>query len=79
MKRYHLLDKRQQSINGKPEGGWLRVPPAPALWVKRRETAQTFTADEIEALKKEWPYLEGCEVVPTDQENRNEIPASESK
>ena len=52
MKRYYLRDTRQQSMwNGKPEGGWLKTPPTPARWVTRREHAQAFTIEEINALK----------------------------
>lgn len=69
MKRYYLRDTRQKSVlNGKPEGAWLKVPPSPAIWVNRREQAQSFTAEEIESLKKEWHYLAGCEVVPADSD-----------
>lgn len=67
MKRYYLRDTRQKSVyTGKPEGAYLKNPPAPAQWVHRRELARSFTVEEIEALKKEWHYLEGCEVVPAD-------------
>jgi hypothetical protein len=67
MKRFYLRDIRQKSVyTGKPEGGWLQTPPSPAKWVHRRELARTFTAEEIEALKREWHYLAGCEVVPAD-------------
>ncbi len=66
-KRYYLRDRRQQSmVNGKPEGGWLKTPPSPAQWVSRREHANAFTAAEIEALKRQWHYLEGCEIIPAD-------------
>jgi hypothetical protein len=64
MKRYYLHDLRQKSVHtGKPEGAYLKTPPSPAQWVHRREHARSFTAEEVEALKKEWPYLEGCEIV----------------
>ena len=63
MKRYFLLDRRQQSSNGKPDGAWLKVPPAPAKWVAHRESAQAFTAEEVDALQEAWPYLAGCSVV----------------
>jgi len=63
-KRYYILDPRQQSLQGKPEGGWLKQPPAPAVWVRRREQASAFTLEEIEVLKKLWSYLDGCEIVP---------------
>lgn len=67
MKRFYLRDTRQQSIiNGKPEGAWLKVPPSPAVWVNRREHAQSFSAEEIEALKQQWHYLNGCELIPAD-------------
>lgn len=67
MKRYYLRDIRQKSVyTGKPEGAWLQTPPSPAKWVHRRELASTFTAEEIEALKQEWHYLAGCEIVPAD-------------
>ena len=69
MKRYYLRDPRQRSpLNGKPEGGWLQVPLGPARWVRRREEAQTFSAEEIEALRVQSPYLDGCEIVPAGQE-----------
>ncbi len=61
--RYYIRDPRQQTLQGKPDGGWLKEPPAPAAWVRWREQASTFTLEEIEALKKLWPYLEGCEMV----------------
>lgn len=61
--RYYIRDPRQQSVQGKPEGGWLRAPPAPAVWVRRREQATTFTLEEIRVLKTAWPYLDGCEIV----------------
>jgi hypothetical protein len=67
MKRYYLRDTRQQSMwNGKPEGGWLKTPPTPARWVTRREQAQPFTLEEINALKTLWHYLEGCEIIAVD-------------
>jgi hypothetical protein len=67
MKRYYLRDTRQQSMwGGKPEGGWLKTPPTPARWVTRREHAQAFTVEEINALKTLWHYLEGCEIVAVD-------------
>jgi hypothetical protein len=65
--RYYVLDPRQQSLQGKPEGGWLKEPPAPAVWVRRREQARAFTLEEIEVLKKMWAYLDGCEIVPERQ------------
>ena len=62
---YYLRDARQSSVaNGKPEGGWLKVPPTPAQWVNRREQAQAFTAEQVAALQLESPYLAGCEAVP---------------
>ncbi|MEN9782737.1 MAG: hypothetical protein RJA24_80 [Pseudomonadota bacterium] len=70
MKRYYLRDTRQQSMwNGKPEGGWLKTPPTPARWVTRREYAQPFTIEEINALKTLWHYLEGCEIIAVDSES----------
>ena len=70
MKRYYLRDARQQSMwNGKPEGGWLKTPPTPARWVTRREHAQAFTLEEINALKTLWHYLEGCEIIAEDSED----------
>ena len=70
MKRYYLRDTRQQSMwNGKPEGGWLKTPPTPARWVTRREHAQAFTLEEINALKTLWHYLEGCEIIAEDSED----------
>lgn len=69
MKRYYLRDTRQQSMwNGKPEGGWLKTPPTPARWVTRREHAQAFTIEEINALKTLWHYLDGCEIIAVDSE-----------
>ncbi len=68
MSRYFLLDERQRSLQGKPDGAWLKEPPAIAVWVGRREQAQTFSAEEIETLKKVWPYLEGCKLVPARPE-----------
>jgi len=62
--RYYIRDPRQQSLQGKPEGGWLKEPPAPAVWVRRREQACAFTLQEIEVLRKMWAYLDGCEIVP---------------
>lgn len=62
--RYYIRDPRQKMLQGKPEGGWLKEPPAPAVWVKRREQARAFTLAEIEALKATSPYLDGCEIVP---------------
>jgi hypothetical protein len=72
MKRYYLQDLRQKSVySGKPEGAYLKIPPSPTQWVPaqwahRRANARSFTAEEIEELKKEWPYLEGCEIVPAE-------------
>ncbi len=67
MKLFYLRDTRQQSmLNGKPDGGWLKTPPSPAQWVSRREHARAFTAGEIEALKRQWHYLEGCEIIPAE-------------
>jgi hypothetical protein len=61
--RYYIRDPRQQSLQGRPEGGWLKEPPpASAVWVNRREQARSFTMEEIEALKKVWSYIEGCEM-----------------
>lgn len=61
--QYYVRDPRQKSLSGKPDGGWLKQPPAPAIWVRSREQARTFTQTEIAALKTAWPYFEGCEVV----------------
>ena len=67
MKRYYLHDLGQKSVHtGKPEGAYLKTPPSPARWVHRREHARSFTAEEVEALKKEWPYLECFEIVCAD-------------
>ncbi len=67
MKRYYLQDLRQKSVySGKPEGAYLKIPPSPTQWAHRRANARSFTAEEIEELKKEWPYLEGCEIVPAE-------------
>ncbi len=64
--RYYIRDPRQQSLQGKREGGWLKQPPAPALWVKRRDLARAFTLEEIQALQAAWPYFDGCEMVPAE-------------
>ena len=65
MKRYYLHDLGQKSVHtGKPEGAYLKTPPSPARWIHRREHARSFTAEEVEALKKEalqvieWVFLE---------------------
>ncbi len=70
MTQYYLRDTRHQSsVDGKREGVWLKVPPSPALWVTCRGQAQTFTVGEIDFLKKCYPNLEGCEVIPADEED----------
>lgn len=70
IRRYYVNDRRQQStLNGKPDGGWMKAPPAPAVWVSRRGQAETFTAEEVAVLKKQWPYLEGCELIPAEVED----------
>lgn len=66
MSRYYILDPRQKSLQGRPEGGWLKILPSPAVWVGHRGQARAFTMEEIEVLKREWPYFEGCEMVPVD-------------
>ncbi len=69
MTRFFLRDPRQKSvITGKPDGGWLKSPPSPAQWVHRRELARTFSADEIEAIRQQWPYLAECEIVADDED-----------
>ncbi len=72
-KRYYIRDPRQQSLQGKPEGDWLMEPPAPAVWVRRREQARSFTLEEVEGLKKSGSTLR---VVSSSLSGvtRNEIP-----
>lgn len=74
MERYYLRDPRQLSaIHGKPEGAWLKVPPFPVQWVTRRDKAETFTAEEVEFLRNQNPYLNGCELVPVKTVNSQDI------
>jgi len=69
-RRYYIRDPRQRSpFAGKPEGGWLRYPPSPAVWVRSRLQAHSFTTEEIEAIKQNSPYFEGCDIVPVDDDN----------
>jgi len=72
MSRYYIRDERQKSLHGKPEGAWLKEPPATAIWVKRREQARSFTVEEVESLKKAWPYLEGCDLIVVPVEGGSE-------
>lgn len=72
MKQFYVRDPRKATgTHGDSTGVWLKLPPSPALWVPSREQAQTFTVDEISFLKKCYPYLEGCEFVPSNDEDAN--------
>ena len=73
MDRFVIFDRRQYHL-GHHAGMYLAAPPsqhpadngAYARWTPEIAQAMVLTADEVEALRAEWPYVRTCHIQQLD-------------